>query len=42
MPKNLRDLADGLIETPIVTSFTRIGFSARKQFENWTSLDVTT
>ncbi len=40
MPKNLRDLADGLIETPIVTSFTRIGFSARKQFENWTSTDT--
>ena len=39
MPKNLRDLADGLIETPIVTSFTRFGFSARKQLENWTSLD---
>ncbi len=38
MPKNLRDVADGLIETPIITSFTRIGFSARKQLENWTSL----
>ncbi len=39
MPKNLRDVADGLIETPIITSFTRIGFSARKQLESWTSLD---
>ncbi len=39
MPKNVRDVVDGLIETPIVTSFTRIGFRARQQLENWTSLD---
>ena len=34
-----RALADALIEAPIVTSFTRIGYEARKRLAGWSSLD---
>jgi len=34
-----RDIADALIEAPIVTSFTRLGYEARSRLGNWTSLD---
>jgi len=33
------DLLDKLIEAPVVPSFTRIGFEARRRAEGWTSLD---
>ena len=36
---NVRSIADGLIEAPIVTSFTRLGFAARQRLANWSSLD---
>ncbi|NQY56758.1 MAG: SDR family NAD(P)-dependent oxidoreductase [Ilumatobacteraceae bacterium] len=36
---NVRSIADGLIEAPIVTSFTRLGFEARQRLANWSSLD---
>ena len=32
-------IADALIEAPIFTSFTRIGYAARKRLEGWSSLD---
>jgi dehydrogenase/reductase SDR family member 12 len=35
----VRTIADALIEAPIVTSFTRIGYEARKRLEHWSSLD---
>ncbi len=34
-----RSIADALIEAPIVTSFTRIGYEARKRLDQWSSLD---
>ena len=34
-----RRIADALIEAPIVTSFTRIGYEARKRLDRWSSLD---
>ena len=37
---SLRDLADALIEAPIVTSFTRIGFESRRRLDHWTPLDA--
>ena len=36
---NGRSLADALIEAPIFTSFTKIGYAARKRLEGWSSLD---
>ncbi len=36
---NGRDIADALIEAPIVTSFTRFGFEARSRLGGWTPLD---
>lgn len=39
IPKNVRDLADGFIEMPIVTSFTRIGYNARRYLDGWGPLD---
>lgn len=32
-------IADALIEAPIFTSFTKIGYVARKRLEGWSSLD---
>ncbi|MGE5211172.1 MAG: SDR family NAD(P)-dependent oxidoreductase [Acidobacteriota bacterium] len=36
---NGRGVADALIEAPIVTSFTRMGYEARRLIAGWTSLD---
>ena len=36
---NLRSIADSLIEVPIVTSFTNIGYATRSRLAGWTSLD---
>lgn len=35
----VRTLADALIEAPIITSFTRVGYEARKRLAGWSSLD---
>ncbi|MAT05304.1 MAG: dehydrogenase [Acidimicrobiaceae bacterium] len=35
---NVRDLADAAIEIPIVTSFTKIGYHARRRLDDWTPL----
>ena len=37
---NGRDVADALIEAPIVTSFTRFGYEARRRLAGWTPLDT--
>ena len=34
-----RTIADALIEAPIVTSFTRLGYEARKRLDHWAPLD---
>ncbi len=34
-----RDIADSLIEAPIITSFTKVGFELRKRLAGWSSLD---
>ena len=34
-----RGIADALIEAPIVTSFTRLGYEARRRLGDWTPLD---
>jgi NAD(P)-dependent dehydrogenase (short-subunit alcohol dehydrogenase family) len=34
-----RDLVDKIVEAPIVTSFTRIGFGVRSLLDGWTPLD---
>jgi len=34
-----RTIADALIEAPIVTSFTRLGYEARKRLDQWAPLD---
>ena len=34
-----RSIADALIEAPIVTSFTRFGYEARRRLTDWTPLD---
>ena len=39
MVMNLRALADAALEAPIVTSFTNIGYSARRRLDDWTPLD---
>lgn len=36
---NTHDLIDTLIEAPVVTSFSRIGYGLRRRLEAWTSLD---
>jgi NAD(P)-dependent dehydrogenase (short-subunit alcohol dehydrogenase family) len=36
---NLSGIADALIEAPIITSFTRLGFEARRRLADWTPLD---
>ena len=36
---NGRTIADALIEAPIFTSFTKIGYAARKRIDSWSSLD---
>lgn len=36
---NVREIADALIEAPIVTSFTRLGFEARRRLDGWRPLD---
>ncbi len=36
----LRTIADSLIEAPIVTSFTKIGYEARRRIARWSSLDA--
>ena len=36
---NLIGIADALIEAPIVTSFTRLGYEARRRLADWTPLD---
>ncbi len=35
----IRSIVDAFIEAPIVTSFTRLGYEARKRLDGWTSLD---
>ncbi|MEM9513287.1 MAG: SDR family NAD(P)-dependent oxidoreductase [Actinomycetota bacterium] len=34
-----RSIADSLIEAPVVTSFTRFGFEARRRLDGWAPLD---
>ena len=36
---NGRTIADALIEAPIFTSFTKVGYAARKRIDGWSSLD---
>jgi dehydrogenase/reductase SDR family member 12 len=36
---NGRDIADSVIEAPIITSFTRFGYEARRRLAGWTPLD---
>ncbi len=36
---NGREIADAVIEAPVVTSFTRFGYEARRRLAGWTSLD---
>ena len=36
---NGREIADAVIEAPIVTSFTRFGYEARRRLAGWTPLD---
>jgi len=36
---SLRDVADAVIEAPVFTSFTRIGYESRKRLDHWTPLD---
>jgi len=36
---SLRDAVDAVLEVPVVTSFTRIGYESRKRFDHWTPLD---
>ncbi len=35
----VRSIADALIEVPIITSFTNIGYEVRKRLAGWSSLD---
>ena len=37
---NWREITDTVLEAPIVTSFTKIGYEARKRLEDWTPLDA--
>lgn len=36
---NLRDAADAVLEAPILTSFTKIGYAARRHLDEWTPVD---
>ena len=36
---NLRDIADAALEIPIVPSFTKLGYVARKRLDDWSSVD---
>jgi dehydrogenase/reductase SDR family protein 12 len=36
---NVADIADKVIEGPIVTSFTKLGYHARRKLDDWTPLD---
>jgi dehydrogenase/reductase SDR family protein 12 len=36
---NIRDIADAVLEAPIVPSFTKIGYYARRRLDDWTPLD---
>lgn len=36
---NLRRVVDAVIEAPIVTSFTRLGYESRKRLDDWTPLN---
>lgn len=36
---NLRDAADAMLEAPILTSFTKVGYAARKRLDDWTPID---
>jgi NAD(P)-dependent dehydrogenase (short-subunit alcohol dehydrogenase family) len=36
---NLRRYVDAVIEAPIVTSFTRLGYASRRRLDHWTPLD---
>lgn len=36
---NFRDIADQVIEAPVVSSFTSVGYAARKRIDGWTDLD---
>ena len=36
---NGRDVVDALIEAPVVTSFTRIGYAVRARLDGWRPLD---
>ena len=38
-PTGFSSVADAVLEAPILTSFTRIGYEARRRLEDWTSLD---
>ncbi|HEU5301173.1 MAG TPA: SDR family NAD(P)-dependent oxidoreductase [Acidimicrobiia bacterium] len=35
----LRDAADAVLEAPILTSFTKVGYAARKRLDDWTPVD---
>lgn len=39
LDRTLRGVADSLIEAPIVTSFTNVGYAARSRLAGWTLLD---
>jgi dehydrogenase/reductase SDR family protein 12 len=36
---NGRDIADAVIEAPVITSFTRFGYEVRRRLAGWTPLD---
>ncbi len=36
---SIKSVLDAVIEGPIVTSFTRLGYDARSRLDNWSSLD---
>ncbi len=36
---NVADIADKVIEAPIVTSFTKLGYLARRKLDGWTPID---
>jgi dehydrogenase/reductase SDR family protein 12 len=36
---NVRDIADAVLEGPVVPSFTKLGYYARRKLDDWTPLD---
>ena len=36
---NVRDIADAVLEGPVVPSFTKIGYHVRRKLDDWTPLD---